>query len=1091
FTDGDRWLDNCEFHPLSHGFFVGPIAQNVYNDGKAVTQKIPLNSAENPSDNVNYGCDPAHFDVWKGLSTHQDYRNYSGDMEVELAALNDIGYNIDLRNFFGRSIYTSNNTITNTQGYFARNAAGTAYIDGRENLATYGLGLHIFGDNNDVTQNANLLANGEAGAGIRTDGFDTTLRINPNVTVTANGDRGDGLLVAYGTGTKIVHRGDLQATGNGGIAARFDFGQNSLGYLNDVDTENHYSHNPNISYLNAALVDKFDITGSLNGESAAIYIADTAHVAEINVMSGASINGDIISDYGYSTYTTNLTFGKQANTAGESTVGADTNFGFTINDAILGDNGTHADGRINLEFVGGKTTVGENANVSVNNVMLNQGTTLALENNVNVAGDFAMTDATIGFNASIDPTIRVAGDADLQGTNILDIIQFSNGTYTIIDANTLANKTEFDTVTIGGHAKRDRHQIAWNSTADDVKVTLSAQNIASTWKGGNGNWDAGTENWRNSSNANEIFIGGDSVSFNAGEGTVNVVAAANPADMTVTNGAKYRYNGENIHVAKGTSTITEATGTLTVDDNAEARFAQNVTATNLVVDNGLFGIEKNVNVTNNAQFTDADLEIQTNDNTSAQIVVGGTATVDDGTVSFNGTQRRGIKYTFLTANNLTVTDEFELGTLSSGFRGDLGYADGTSGSYWLQMAEKAVEFSPIGQRHNQKRLGGYLDIISPNVPFGDLNDVLGVLDDLVLGNPVAARYALDQMSGSIYGTHASTSIMNIGIVNNTLADVLRNSYSKKTDTECNPCDEISTNCEPCEPCEPCADACEPICTKKSYKRNLWGLGYGIGGASQFDGNTYGYSQSFGGTIIGVDRESKRKTRFGGYFSYGEGRISSDLLDRSELHEFLAGIYYRKNLYQGYVLASAGLGNVQYDTQRTISFVGRRATSKHDAFVGTIYAERGFDFATALGRLQPYLGIQYIGNRQDRFTETGAGDLNLIGQRTETDSVRSLLGTRFQSKVRRYNGGRLNANANIAWLHEYADSSTSFTANLVGNPVPNTNFTVRGNDTKRDWLILGVGLNYEKKPIRLFGGYDAYVNNQQILHTGNAGLTYSW
>ncbi|MDR2762381.1 MAG: autotransporter outer membrane beta-barrel domain-containing protein [Planctomycetaceae bacterium] len=300
-----------------------------------------------------------------------------------------------------------------------------------------------------------------------------------------------------------------------------------------------------------------------------------------------------------------------------------------------------------------------------------------------------------------------------------------------------------------------------------------------------------------------------------------------------------------------------------------------------------------------------------------------------------------------------------------------------------------------------------------------------------------------------------------------------------------------TDCDPCEPCESCENPCENVCTNKSYKRNLWGLGYGNGGVSQFDGNTYGYNQSFGGTIIGTDREYKRGTRLGGYFSYGEGRISSVLLDRSKSQEFLAGLYYRKNMYNGYVLANAGLGNVQYDTQRTISFVGRRATSKHDAFVGTVYAERGFDFATKLGRLQPYLGVQYIGNRQDKFTEKGAGSLNLIGKRTETDSFRSLLGTRLQSKVRGYNGGRLNANTNIAWLHEYADSTTSFTAGLAGSPISTANFTVRGNNTRRDWAIFGVGLNYEKNRIRLFGGYDSYANNQQVLHTGNAGVAYSW
>ena len=49
-------------------------------------------------------------------------------MEAEMATLQDIGYTIDRRNLFGYSVYGDDLTLTNTNGYFARNAAGTACL---------------------------------------------------------------------------------------------------------------------------------------------------------------------------------------------------------------------------------------------------------------------------------------------------------------------------------------------------------------------------------------------------------------------------------------------------------------------------------------------------------------------------------------------------------------------------------------------------------------------------------------------------------------------------------------------------------------------------------------------------------------------------------------------------------------------------------------------------------------------------------------------------------------------------------------------------------------------------------------------------
>ena len=118
--------------------------------------------------------------------------------------------------FYGFSVYGDNLTLSNGQGYFARNAGGTAYLPGQPNTAAYGVGLHIYGSGNDITQTADLLACGTAGTGIRVDGEANTLRIAPGVRVSADGAYGTGLLLAYGKGQNVVSRGEIRATGTGG-----------------------------------------------------------------------------------------------------------------------------------------------------------------------------------------------------------------------------------------------------------------------------------------------------------------------------------------------------------------------------------------------------------------------------------------------------------------------------------------------------------------------------------------------------------------------------------------------------------------------------------------------------------------------------------------------------------------------------------------------------------------------------------------------------------------------------------------------------------------------------------------------------------
>ena len=263
-----------------------------------------------------------------GMMSHRDYTNYTSFLEVELAAMQDLGYKIDRRAYFGRSIYGNGGSINNTQGYFARNDAGTAYVNDTFSKTPLGIGLHIYGYGNTVSQNADILTKGAGATGIRVDGMTNTLIIPKDTEIHADGNRGNGVLIAYGRNHTVEQAGTVTANGNDGVGMRFDFGSSSNGatdeyrgsYIRYNRWVNGYNTGADAGTISAAenykltdlevdgysagkdelegpLVDDYNLSGKLEGSDAAIYIGKSAFVKNININPGASIKGDIVSEW--------------------------------------------------------------------------------------------------------------------------------------------------------------------------------------------------------------------------------------------------------------------------------------------------------------------------------------------------------------------------------------------------------------------------------------------------------------------------------------------------------------------------------------------------------------------------------------------------------------------------------------------------------------------------------------------------------------------------------------------------------------------------------------------------------------------------
>lgn len=510
---------------VSGAYFRGEHTDEVLNgamiawpdlEGELSVPGIPVNGFD-PDDNGVYYPDFSHLELKNGLMSHQSYRNYTVLMEAELAVMQDLGLKMDRRNHFGYSIYNSGDVtydddgnvvsftrreFVNTNPYFGRKNG--EWVWGSYNPTAYGVGLHVYGSYNDITQAADILSSGAYGTGIRVDGSGNVITVQEGTRVSADGTGGTGILVAYGKGHEINVNGTVTATGEGGNAVEFNFGDNFLGngysiehvYKDPDDGTEYVYYDRHGEYrgsyiycdlqqdnetkfddrmytssgpylmpeLEGALVDSFNVAGTLIGAENAIYIARNAYVKNINLLSGAQVTGDITSDWSYASnlicggYTfkdsggnpllTTLNFGV------DSGGNADPDFSLSYDGDITG-----ADSLI-INFAGGSTALGLNSDSTVTAmaVQIGEGATLT------AAADFKLNGYTDFASFTYDDGSAVTLAADSE--------------YASVDFGMLANHGTFAVDGNGGKVRTLR--IAGNYTQSETGTLAMRFGMSST-----------------------------------------------------------------------------------------------------------------------------------------------------------------------------------------------------------------------------------------------------------------------------------------------------------------------------------------------------------------------------------------------------------------------------------------------------------------------------------------------------------------------------------------------------------------------------------------------------------------------------------
>jgi autotransporter-associated beta strand protein len=736
----------------------------------------------------------------------------------------------------------------------------------------------------------------------------------------------------------------------------------------------------------------------------------------------------------------------------------------------LVDASTHTGG---TNFGGGTVVLGNNSSLSDGNVTVSANTTVQSNDDARSVDNNFAVNSGVGLTVGGADDLAIVGNITGQGS----LVKTGAGTLSLTGENTYSGDTTVSAGTLAGNTDSLQGDIVNNAT---VEFNNSAGGLYEGTLTGSGN--------TNIDGTGTVYFTGDASAFT---GTVTV-EAGELAMATVFGGDVDVHINSRLY---GTGTID---GNLTVNGilapgtggfGSGGEFDPDAVGSSN--DIGSIAVGGNVDFSANSEF---EAEVTTGGNVPGThndlLAAGGVVSINGGAVDVQaepGPYVAGTQYTFITGASVTGTFDSIVDDLAF-FTAQLGY---TSMSVYFTLVADNTSHANVALTPNQYAVAVYFDDHSP----GAAGDLLGVITAFQPLSNGQVRDALEQMGGEVYGTIQQVNIQNTSVVLHSLSEQLQpSSFAGGMSNNDLAADDVTRDLNDAEIVQVSyqPDGAMQLNRRAGRRHNTWAMGFGLGGDADSDGNAADLSYGMGGGLVGVDAHVDRGHRLGAYGGYvATGLETVRPVASSEIKGGQFGTYYTgRNGHHYYTLIS-GLQVDDFESERVITAGGlnRTARGDYDGWQGFGYLERGaILYSSNRWSCQPFGALQYVHVRQNSFTETGAGVLNLSIDGVDDDSFRSLLGMRIQ--VRTIGNRRhVTPEFRAVWVHEFMDTDLPVVARFatVGGA-----FTVEGLDMGRDWALVGTGLNWNLgNNWSAQANYDAQVNEHQTFHVGSGSVQKTW
>jgi uncharacterized protein with beta-barrel porin domain len=256
----------------------------------------------------------------------------------------------------------------------------------------------------------------------------------------------------------------------------------------------------------------------------------------------------------------------------------------------------------------------------------------------------------------------------------------------------------------------------------------------------------------------------------------------------------------------------------------------------------------------------------------------------------------------------------------------------------------------------------------------------------------------------------------------------------------------------------------------------------------------GYNAWNTGTAVGLDHMFTDNLTIGASLGYAYGSISSDANSASTYINSGEGTLYAA--YQGqnhpyFIDAAGSFAHNWYDGRRDISVgaINRRADSEYQGQQSGIYLDGGYKFDVGHDIvLTPLTSLQWTHLTLGSYTETNAGDLNLMVNRQSYNILESGLGASISAKEK-YNWGNLTPEFHAKWLYDFINDDMSVTSAFTGG---GASFVSTGANPARNAANIGGSLSFDfKHDISLIAGVDTEIKDNFFGVYGSVSLRYKF
>ena len=291
---------------------------------------------------------------------------------------------------------------------------------------------------------------------------------------------------------------------------------------------------------------------------------------------------------------------------------------------------------------------------------------------------------------------------------------------------------------------------------------------------------------------------------------------------------------------------------------------------------------------------------------------------------------------------------------------------------------------------------------------------------------------------------------------------------------------------------------DPSLTAQYARRDgvrAWFRGFGGDDHDSYNDNFYNpYYVNAGGGVLGVDVSLSESFQVGGFLNYG----NINLIQLSALagggswnpDGWGGGVradYWTDNFYlQGLFSATAFSGNHRRNIIAITNKLGDVTASGNKS--GTSYGlafRVGAPFESGKFLLEPQFTTTWSFNNENRFTESGAGQLNLTYKNRSTTYVQTDLAMKFAYPIKTGDTSQLVPSLRVGWL---GDWSGNLSKQTIGYQFTNQEVDIQSKNEDTNGLLVEGGLDYTIAKINS-SSYKVYLRGGIEAWGGERGTDY--